>query len=79
LPGGEDEDEIVEASEQIKSAMKETDMPERQFQVNKYIRMALSFLIGVLGVAIFFADSSTGPSLALVLREPAGLSQLSEL
>jgi hypothetical protein len=31
-------------------------MPQ-QFQVNKYIRMVLSFLIGVLGVAIFFADS----------------------
>jgi hypothetical protein len=25
-------------------------MPEKQFQVNKYIRMALSFLVGVLGV-----------------------------
>jgi uncharacterized membrane protein len=32
-------------------------MPQNQFQINKYIRMALSFLVGVLGVAIFFADS----------------------
>jgi hypothetical protein len=40
-------------------------MPERQFQVNKYIRMVLSFLVGVLGVAIFFADSIDWTKLGL--------------
>jgi hypothetical protein len=47
-------------------------MPQ-QFQVNKYIRMALSFLIGVLGVAIFFADSIDWTKLGLSPERAGGI------
>jgi hypothetical protein len=48
-------------------------MPERQFQVNKYIRMVLSFLIGVIGVAIYFADSIDWTKLGLSPERAGGV------
>jgi hypothetical protein len=48
-------------------------MPEKQFQVNKYIRMVLSFLVGVLGVAIFFADSIDWTKLGLSPERAGGV------
>jgi hypothetical protein len=53
-------------------AKKEQIMPQ-QFQINKYIRMALSFLIGVLGVAIFFADSIDWTKLGLSPERAGGI------
>jgi hypothetical protein len=47
-------------------------MPQ-QFQVNKYIRMVLSFLVGVLGVAIFFADSIDWTKLGLSPERAGGI------
>jgi hypothetical protein len=48
-------------------------MPEKQFQVNKYIRMVLSFLIGVIGVAIYFADSIDWTKLGLSPERAGGI------
>jgi hypothetical protein len=48
-------------------------MPEKQFQVNKYIRIVLSFLIGVIGVAIFFADSIDWTKLGLSPERAGGI------
>jgi hypothetical protein len=53
-------------------AKKEQIMPQ-QFQVNKYIRMVLSFLVGVLGVAIFFADSIDWTKLGLSPERAGGI------
>lgn len=47
-------------------------MPQ-QFQVNKYIRMVLSFLVGLLGVAIFFADSIDWAKLGLSPERAGGI------
>jgi hypothetical protein len=48
-------------------------MPEKQFQVNKYIRMVLSFLIGVIGIAIYFADSIDWTKLGLSPERAGGI------
>lgn len=48
-------------------------MPKEQFQVNKYIRIVLSFLIGVIGVAIYFADSIDWTKLGLSPERAGGI------
>ena len=48
-------------------------MPTEQFQVNKWIRAALSFLIGIVGVAIFFADSIDWTKLGLSPERAGGV------
>jgi hypothetical protein len=47
-------------------------MPQ-QFQVNKYIRMALSFAVWALGVSVFFADSIDWTKLGLSPERAGGV------
>ena len=48
-------------------------MPDKQFQVNKYIRMVLSFLVAALGVAVYFADSIDWTKLGLSPERAGGI------
>jgi hypothetical protein len=45
----------------------------QQVQINKYIRMVLSFAVSMLGVAIFFADSIDWTKLGLSPEKAGGV------
>jgi hypothetical protein len=53
-------------------AKKEQIMPQ-QFQVNKNIRAVLSFIVCVVGVAIYFADSIDWTKLGLSPERAGGI------